>query len=234
MTKMMRLIQKGLFLESLMPNPLKRLMGYMYLQLLHGDLAGYEWLIKTCEEEGVMKLQGDLIEVGSFVGGGTRKLSNYAKRFGKKVYAVDIFNSSADLTTCEKGVSMADIYVECSQRLGLTIFEAYWFNVGKCSNVITVRKDSKNIRFSPGRRFCFGFIDGNHSPEYVANDFYLVWNHLVHGGIVAFHDYGHDLPQVTKTINKLIEKHKNDVEKVVANPINHTIFIKKNRVLPTF
>jgi hypothetical protein len=66
--------------------------------------------------------------------------------------------------------------------------EFYWFNVSRYSNVITIPKDSKKVKFPVDQQFVFGFIDGNHSPEYVVNDFYLVWKHLVPGGIVAFHD----------------------------------------------
>ena len=174
-----------------------------------------------------MKLPGDLIEIGTFVGGGTRKLACYARRFHKKVYAIDIFDPSADLTICEKGIKMADIYSSILKKLGLTMFEAYWFNVGKYHNVITIPKDSKKVRFPPTQKFCFAFIDGNHSPDYVMNDFYIAWNHLVPGGIIAFHDYGYDLPQVTKTVDSLIEKHVGEIEKITINSSKHIIFIKK-------
>jgi SAM-dependent methyltransferase len=213
-----------------LPRFLKKALGYAYLLFFYGDLVGYESLIRVLEKEGTMKLPGDVIEIGSFVGGGTRKLAKYALRFKKKVYAIDIFNSSADLTTCEKGISMADIYTNYLQGLGLTMFEAYWFNVGSFPNVITICSDSKRVKFLKSQKFCFGFIDGNHSPEYVVNDFYLVWSHLVPGGIVAFHDYGYDLPKVTETIDKLILKHREEIEKIMVNPVTHVIFIKKKTV----
>jgi len=154
-------------------------------------------------------------------------LARYAKQFKKKVYAIDIFDPLVDLTTYEKGTSMADIYVDHLAKIGLTMFKAYWFNVGRCSNVITIPKDSRNIKFSPHQLFCFGFVDGNHSSEYVTNDFYLVWMDLVPGGIIAFHDYGSDILCVTKTINEIIEKHKEEIRKLIINPVNHVIYIKK-------
>ena len=70
---------------------LKRLVGYMYLYFFYCDLVGYESLIKVLDKEWVARLPGDFVEIGSFVGGGTRKLANYAMRFGKRVYAIDIF-----------------------------------------------------------------------------------------------------------------------------------------------
>jgi SAM-dependent methyltransferase len=210
-----------------LPNFLKKLRGYLYLYFFYGDWVGYESLIKVCMKERTMELPGDIVEIGSFVGGGTRKLAKYALQFKKKVYAIDIFKPSADLTACEKGIRMADLYTNYLQKLGLTMFEAYSFNVSKYPNVITIPKDSRVVKFPTSQVFCFGFIDGNHSPEYVVNDFYLVWNHLVPGGIVAFHDYGYDLPKVTENIDKLIQKHRKDIEKIIINPVVHVIFIKK-------
>jgi len=216
-----------------LPDSIARVRGYIYLHFFYHDLVGYENLIKVCEKENIVKLPGDFIEIGSFVGGGTRKLANYAIRFRKRVYAIDIFEPLADFTTCEKGISMADIYTNILSSLGLTMFEAYWFNVSKYPNVITIPKNSACAHeiqrsFPEDQQFAFGFIDGNHSPEYVVNDFYLVWNHLVPGGIVAFHDYGYDLPKVTETIDKLIQKHRKDIEKIIINPVVHVIFIKKS------
>ena len=69
---------------KLSPCFLKRLAGYMYLHFFYCDLAGYEVLIKILEKEGTARLPGDFVEIGSFVGGGTRKLAKYAMRFGKK------------------------------------------------------------------------------------------------------------------------------------------------------
>jgi predicted O-methyltransferase YrrM len=70
----------------------------LYLYFFYGDLVGYENLIKVLIKERTMELSGDIIEIGSFIGGGTRKLAKYALRFKKKVYAIDIFNPQADLT----------------------------------------------------------------------------------------------------------------------------------------
>jgi len=216
-----------LLLSSFLPTSLRKLLGYLYLNFCYGDLVGYESLIRICEVEKVTSLPGDIIEVGAFIGGGTRKLAQYFKQYGKKVYAIDVFNPYADLTTNANGVSMADVYIHRLSKLGLSMFQAYWFNVGKMSNVVTIPLDSKKVRFPKTQRFCFGFVDGNHSPEYVVNDFYLVWNHLTPGGMVAFHDYGYNLPQVTNTINQLIKKHAQDIEKIIIDSVKHVIFIKK-------
>lgn len=135
-------------------------------------MVRYESLIKILEKEGCMQLPGDLLEIGAFVGGGTRKLACYARQFSKKVYAIDVFNPLSDLTVNEKGVKMSDLYSDTLQRLGLTMFEAYWFNTCRCHNIITIPKDSKKVRFPSNLKFCFAFINGNHSPDYVINDYH--------------------------------------------------------------
>ena len=50
-------------------------------------------------------------------------------------------------------------------------------------------------------KFCFIFIDGNHSYDGVSSDWNLWWPHLIVGGICLFHDahYG----PIQKFINKL-------------------------------
>ncbi|MEM3448455.1 MAG: class I SAM-dependent methyltransferase [Nitrososphaerota archaeon] len=224
---MIRGIVSYIFDKVPLPIILKKITGYVYLYFYYGDMVGYETLIKVFEKERLMQLQGDIVEIGAFIGGGTRKLASYTCQFNKKIYVIDIFDPSADLTINKSGDSMADIYTRNLQKIGMTMFDAYWYNIGRHHNVVTIHKDSKKYKFSSDQKFCFAFIDGNHSPEYVINDFYIVWKHLVPGGIIAFHDYGHDLPQVTETINRLCKKHINEIEKIKVNTIKHIIFIKK-------
>lgn len=60
--------------------------------------------------------------------------------------------------------------------------------------------------------FCPSFIDGNHDTTYVKSDFEHLWEKTVRGGVVALHDYGGDLPQVTSAIDKLIQEHKAEID----------------------
>jgi|GEM_PF-3007776 len=101
-----------------LPNFLKKLIGYLYLYFFCGDLVGYENLIVVCIKERIFELPGDIIEIGSFIDVETRKLAKYTLRFKKKVYVIDIFNHLADLTACDKGIVMADIYANYLQKLG--------------------------------------------------------------------------------------------------------------------
>ena len=56
------------------------------------DFVGYEVLVDFMEERVLHELEGDIIEIGAFIGGGTAKLAKYAQRYGKDVYAVDVFD----------------------------------------------------------------------------------------------------------------------------------------------
>ncbi len=74
------------------------------------DFIGYEVLLDFIKEKALYKLDGDLIEIGVYVGGGTVKLARFARKYHKKVYAIDIFDPGADETKTPDGVNMGYIY----------------------------------------------------------------------------------------------------------------------------
>jgi len=189
------------------------------------DISGYELLLDTIIQQKLYQLEGDFIEIGAFLGGGTYKLSKLLEklRVNKKIYAIDIFNPEFDKTICTRGEAMSELYKRILE--GKDQYEIYKEVTKNCRNVVTLIGDSKKITI-PCRKIAFAYIDGNHSPEYVRNDFYLVWSKLVSSGIVAFDDYGYDLPQVTKTVNQLIDEQSDKIFKVWTGGLK-TIFIQK-------
>jgi Methyltransferase domain len=193
------------------------------------DFVGYEVLIDFIRKRGLQNLEGDIIEIGAFMGGGTVKLARFAQKYGKKIYAVDIFDPERDKTPDKNGVRMCDIYQAFLQ--GRSQLEVYQETTRNFNNIVTINKDSKQVKFPRGRRFIFGFIDGNHQPDYVRNDFNLVWRHLVAGGSVGFHDYHFDLPEVTKTINSIIDKHKDEISDVHEIEQSHIVILTKRKEL---
>jgi hypothetical protein len=90
-----------------------------------------------------------------------------------------------------------------------------------------LKTDSKRVKFPSGARFAFGFIDGNHDPAYVENDFYLVWQRLVPRGVVGFHDYKGDLPQVTAKIEELIRRERASILSVDEIPARWILLLTK-------
>jgi len=107
---------------------------------------------------------------------------------------------------------MANIYNDLLNRFnGRSQFDVF-SKINKCNtNISCLIGDSKKIEI-PCNQLCFGFIDGNHSPDYVENDFYLIWNKLSSHGAVAFHDYEWDLPQTTGKIKQLVSRHASEIQ----------------------
>jgi cephalosporin hydroxylase len=174
------------------------------------DFVGYEFLIDFIKQRALYELEGDIIEIGAYMGGGTAKLAKFAQRYGKKVYAVDVFDPSLDKTLSKSGIKAGDVYEAFLQ--GRSMLEAYQESTRGFDNIVTIREDSKKVSFPKEQKFIFGFIDGCHQQAYVANDFYVIWPHLVSGGALGFHDYKFDdWPEVTKAADKLIHAYKREI-----------------------
>ena len=191
------------------------------------DFVGYEALIQFIKERELYKLDGDIIEIGAFMGGGTAKLAVYARRYNKKVYAVDIFNTFCDQTQDTSGARMSDIYQALLQ--GRSQLEVYREATAGLDNIITIENDSKEVEFPPEQKFIFGFVDGNHQADYVKNDFYLIWHHLVPGGGIGFHDYRSSLPEVTGAIDRLIAQHRDEISETQEIEGKSILLLSKKR-----
>lgn len=222
----MKFIQVALFQIKKLNINVRFIFNYRFLPPpFWSDISHYEILLDIINQEDLLALDGDFVEIGAFLGGGTYKLCKYLEKklSSKKVYSIDIFNPDADATKNHKGNSMNFLYSRSLR--GQNQLNIYKKVTKKCNNLITIIGDSKNIKLS-SVKIAFAYVDGNHSPVYVRNDFNLIWKRLVSGGIIAFDDYGDDLPSVTKTINCLIQENINKIYKINTSG-RKTIFIKK-------
>jgi SAM-dependent methyltransferase len=174
------------------------------------DFVGYEVLIDFMEQRALYELEGDIIEIGAYMGRGTAKLAKFAQRYGKKVYAIDVFDPSLDKTLSRSGINAGDVYQAFLQ--GRSMLEAYQESTVGFDNIVTIRQDSREVSFPQEQRFILGFIDGCHQQAYVENDFHVIWPHLVSGGALGFHDYRFDdWPEVTEAANKLMHEYKKEI-----------------------
>jgi len=174
------------------------------------DFVGYEILIDFMEERELYELEGDIVEIGAYMGRGTAKLAKFARRYGKKVYAVDVFDPSLDKTLSRSGIKAGDVYQAFLQ--GRSMFEVYQESMRGFDNIVTIKEDSRKVSFPEEQRFIFGFIDGCHQQSYVENDFSLIWPHLVSGGALGVHDYRFDdWPEVTKAADKLMHQCEREI-----------------------
>lgn len=190
------------------------------------DLAGYDAIISFLERHQVWKVAGDVLEIGAFMGGGTRKLGEWAAKYGKRILVIDIFEIDADCTATVEGCVMRDLYARALN--GRDLWSLFVQNTKDLRNLVVFRNDSKLVTLDPSLRLCFAFIDGNHDYTYVWNDFRLAWRHLSPGGWVGFHDYGHDLPLVTKAIDEILNLHKTEIARVERIESMWMIFLQKS------
>jgi hypothetical protein len=190
------------------------------------DLVGYEALIEFFKSRELTSVSGDIVEIGSFCGGGTYKLAKFlsAQKSQKKLYSVDCFDIQVDRTKNTDGNAMAHLYERTLK--GRSQREVFNQVTSGIPNIVVIAQDSK-VAEIPVQSLCFGFVDGNHAEDYVINDFYLVWKKLSPGGAVAFHDYGFDLPRVTAAIDVLCSRHSSEIVEVQVDNRRHIIYIRK-------
>jgi predicted O-methyltransferase YrrM len=191
------------------------------------DFVGYEVLVDFMSERSLHEIEGDIVEIGVFLGGGTAKLAEYGRRHGKRVFAIDIFDPDCDLTRNVDGTRMCDIYQAFLE--GQSQRDIYRETTKGFDNIVTVDTDSREVEFPAEQRFVFGFIDGNHDPEYVRSDFHLVWNSLSPGGVVGFHDYDFDLPEVTAAVNRLVDDHRREISEVLQLEEKHIVLLTRRQ-----
>ena len=177
------------------------------------DWVGYELLLGELERNGLDRVDGDLLEIGVLLGGGTRKLCGWAaaRAPSKRVVAVDIFDPGFDPTTTAEGWSMPELYATALRgRDQRAIFDEM---TAGCANLTVVAGDSTQVAV-PTDRLAFAFVDGSHVPEDVRKDFETAWSRLSPGGVAAFHDYGGNLPDLTATLHECIGRHAAEIRRV--------------------
>jgi predicted O-methyltransferase YrrM len=154
--------------------------------------------------------EGVIVEIGSFKGRTTICLALGSKMKGReKVYAVDPLPDLSIRERFIQNLKQAKIMDQV-----VPVFQ---------KSDDAVRDFSVPIRLL--------FIDGNHEYEAVKNDILLWKDHVIDGGIIAFHDY---LPEshpaflegVNRAVNELV---LHSEEFVVEGRIDSIIFVSKKR-----
>jgi SAM-dependent methyltransferase len=177
------------------------------------DWVGYEALLEEIEAHRLAQVDGDVLEIGAFLGGGTAKLCDWCARHAtdKRVVAVEVFDPEFDPTATTEGWTMPQLYrTALAGRDQRSVFDEV---TSGCENLLVIQGDSTAVDL-PVDRLAFAFVDGSHVPEAVRSDFELVWARLSPGGVAAFHDYGGDLPGVTRTLHERIGTHADEIARV--------------------
>jgi len=190
------------------------------------DITGYEPILDTIRDQNLHRLDGDFLEIGVFLGGGTYKLSKLlaAEAPHRTLVAVDLFDPGFDRTAAE-GLAMADIYAAHIDGFSTaTQRELFEQVTAGATNVTVVEGDSTKVEI-PTDKLAFSFIDGHHAADYVRQDFLTAWQRTVPGGVVALHDYGSTLPSVTHTVNALVGEHAEEIARIWVHGI--IVFIQR-------
>ncbi|MDI6777743.1 MAG: class I SAM-dependent methyltransferase [Patescibacteria group bacterium] len=190
---------------------------------MQNDFVGYETLINFIEKNKLHGLEGDFLEIGAFMGGGSAKLARYVDKYSKKLIVIDLFDPNFDSTPNDRDERMNWIYKKILGKKNLR--DIFNENTKNEKNIVVYSGDSKKVRLPENTKLCFTFIDGNHDPKYVKNDFYLALHKTIPGGVIAYHDYGGDLPQTTKAIQDMIDENKEKIIKTELVPEKSIIFI---------
>ena len=142
----------------------------------------------------------------------------------KRVIAIDVFDPDFDHSPnvavdelgrpTGAGQEMADVYRREMAQAGVSDQRATFDAItAGCANLVVVPGDSTRVQI-PTDRLCFAFIDGNHDRAFVHADFETAWSRLSPSGVVALHDYGYDLPEITEEVHTLIGAHASEIARV--------------------
>lgn len=156
---------------------------------------GNLFIARLLDEHCIKDVAGDLLEIGAFTGATTRVLGQWAKKNDKRVLSVDPFDIGLD----EERTSLYEEYLN-----GQTQMDLFQENV-KGLPVDMAPMASQDFFFRNEllqEDFAFIFVDGNHSYTKLVLDLLNGWDCLSDRGLMLVHDYGHDIPDVTRACDE--------------------------------
>lgn len=156
---------------------------------------GNLFIVQLLDEHCIKDVPGDLLEIGAFTGATTRVLGEWASKNGKRVLSVDPF----DILEDEARTSLYEEYLHGGDQM-----ELFHENV-KDLPVDVAPMPSQDFFFRNDllqEDFAFIFVDGNHSYTKLVLDLLNGWECLSNNGLMLVHDYGHDIPDVTRACDE--------------------------------
>lgn len=125
----------------------------------------------------------NIVEIGSFKGRSTCSLGFGCRGTRKRVYAIDTFDGGG---------------WNFDERDFLHEFEANVRRCGLSRYIEPIRGKSTEVAKGWEKPIDLIFIDGSHEYEAVKADFEDFFQHVIPGGIVAFHDVNEEWPGVLR------------------------------------
>lgn len=150
--------------------------------------------------------KGNVLEIGTFVGGTTVTLSHNAKH----VVTVDAFTGDHDGSIVRADYVFAD---QLAKAKGNLAFLGDKVTILKYDTL--AQRDELRQRLTEiGLKYDFVFIDGNHDYEHVRNDIQIAKEFLADGGTIAGHDIQMD------GVSRAVKEEFGTVFKLTAEPGN--------------
>ena len=172
--------------------------------VLKRPLADYDFAIDFFNQHDGGNVEGDVLELGCFLGFGTAKLAASAQTHGKTVHTADYFGvdfGKPEMVTSVSGRRYLKLYHGQTQR------EVFDQITRKYSNIEVYAGDITKLEFPESQRFAFSFIDAAHEYEEVEYYLKLSWSHMTPGGVLALNDYlNPETPEVTQAADDFVSK----------------------------
>lgn len=151
----------------------------------------------------MQKIQGDVVEVGSWQGYSTSFLARAVRNSGNgKLYAIDHFQGNIGKESFyvvgNKNLNdLKDNFQRNMQKIGL------WNYV----NLLDMPNDLATEKLKE-KRIRFLFIDGDHTKKGVEKDINLFFPLLKPGSIIVFDDFSNNTPGLVEAIDNLLKTRK--------------------------
>ena len=137
----------------------------------------------------VADLDGDLLEVGSYYGRSSIVIGTEAKKLKQKLYCIGTWNTDVWADIAKGLPANRKKYIWEGEK---GIFEAFKANIRQAKLATVVKPivgTTQTAIKGWDKPLRFVFVDGCHYYNFVRSD--AKWReHIVNGGIIAFHDYG--------------------------------------------
>ena len=136
----------------------------------------------------ISNLSGDFLEIGSWHGRSTVVIGSEVQKLGGRLYCIDTWNTKSWDEIAQALPKDRRKFIWERGKNPLKVFIANIRAAGLASVVTPLVGSSNSYRTVWTIPLRFVFVDGCHYYEFVKDD--AKWReHLVAGGIIAFHDY---------------------------------------------
>lgn len=193
--------------------------------LFNRPLADYDFATRLFKQYDLGSLEGDVLELGCWLGFGTRMLAALARTYGKKVHVGDSFPTNfgrPDEISAVSARRYLKIYPGMTQR------EVFDLHTRGFSNIVVHDGDIMTLTFPESQRFVCSFIDADHEDREIRHYLKLTWFHTTSGGLIFVNDYGNpETPEITQATVDLIADKQQEIRAVHVNRSRRIVAISK-------